>query len=94
MTAAWDYLTLTDTYCRDATSGSAWHDISIEGVTTPVHAPGRYATLIEALGMLGASGWELVSETILDTVIFDHAYGWQNVGTPIRIRYLFRRPSE
>ncbi|HYH54558.1 MAG TPA: hypothetical protein VD761_10555 [Solirubrobacterales bacterium] len=45
----------------------------------------------DLLNEFGAQGWELVSETVMDTtIVSDHA-GWSKVGTPIEIRWILKR---
>lgn len=47
-------------------------------------------TLLEVLNELGAAGWELISEVVAESVVGPKS-GWEEVGTPIRTRYLLKR---
>jgi hypothetical protein len=45
----------------------------------------------DLLAKLGAEGWELVSESVMDSVIFEKSEGWSQVGAPIKIRWTMKR---
>jgi len=45
----------------------------------------------DLLAEFGAEGWELVSETVLDSVIFEKSEGWSQVGAPLKIRWMMKR---
>jgi hypothetical protein len=42
------------------------------------------------LDELGAEGWELVSETVLETTLLP-GIGWEQVGSPVRIRWMLKK---
>ncbi len=48
-------------------------------------------SIIELENELGAQGWELISVTVLDSVVLNKQYGWPNVGTPVRKSWVFKR---
>lgn len=48
----------------------------------------------DLLAELGAEGWELVSESVLNSVIVDKSEGWSQVGIPITIRWMLKRPAQ
>lgn len=48
----------------------------------------------DLLAEFGAQGWELLSETVLDTTIVSNHGGWSQVGTPIQIRWILKRRVE
>ena len=45
---------------------------------------------LEILNGLGAEGWELVSESVLDSVVGPKE-AWGDVGYPVRLQWLFKR---
>lgn len=47
--------------------------------------------ILDLLEEFGGEGWELVSETVLDTTIESDRAGWDQVGVPVRIRWILRR---
>ena len=53
-------------------------------------ADAETTNLVEVLNELGATGWELVSEVVAESVVGPKS-GWEQVGTPIRTRYLLKR---
>src|SRR5256885_2244026 len=59
------------------------------------HEERAYAgtSYIDMLNELGSDGWELVAKSVLDTVIVTTQQGFQNVGTPIRMEWTFKRPA-
>jgi hypothetical protein len=48
----------------------------------------------DLLNEFGAQGWELVSETVLDTTLVSDQNGWSKAGTPIEIRWILKRKVE
>lgn len=50
--------------------------------------------IYDLLNEYGAQGWELVSETVLDTTIVSNHAGWAKLGTPIEIRWILKRRVE
>ncbi len=50
-----------------------------------------FDTLIDELG---SDGWELVAETVRETTVVESHYGWDSVGTPIRVSWIFKRLAE
>lgn len=57
----------------------------------PVAKP---AWWLNVLGEFGADGWELVGETVEDTVLVSEEHGWTSKGTPASIRWLLKRRLE
>jgi len=51
-------------------------------------------SLGELLAEFGAEGWELVSETVLDSVVVPKDQGWSNVGTPTQVRWVMKRRAQ
>ncbi len=51
-------------------------------------------SLEELLAEFGTEGWELVSETVLDSVIVREDSGWTNVGTPLKTRWVMKRRAK
>jgi hypothetical protein len=47
-------------------------------------------TLVALLNELGAEGWELISEIALENTVHPQT-GFETVGSPISIRWLFKR---
>lgn len=60
--------------------------------TSPPTDEAKTSTL-DVLNDLGAEGWELVTETVLDSEIFSRLHGWESVGSPVLMRYLLKRSS-
>jgi hypothetical protein len=50
-------------------------------------------TFNDILNELGSEGWELVSESVLDSVVFSNKHGVEMVGAPLRMRWNFKRPA-
>ena len=52
-------------------------------------------TLLDLANELGAEGWEMIGETVLSSAAIT-AHGWSEVGSPIEIRWIFKRrlPAE
>jgi len=48
-------------------------------------------TLTELLNELGEEGWELASETVLNSVVLSKRQGFSQVGVPISTRWIFKR---
>lgn len=48
-------------------------------------------TFNDLLNELGSEGWELASESVLDSVVFSSKHGVEMVGTPLRMRWNFKR---
>lgn len=48
-------------------------------------------SLIDLFNELGAEGWELVSDAVQYTKIFEEAEGWSEVGAPLRHQYMLKR---
>lgn len=57
-------------------------------------AGAKTASIQDLLNEFGAEGWELVSETVLDTTIVTSQIGWPKAGTPIEIRWTLKRRVE
>jgi len=55
--------------------------------------PEHKTTILKILAELGAEGWELVSETVLDTTIVASGLGWRDVAIPVKMRWTFKRPA-
>jgi hypothetical protein len=51
-------------------------------------------SITDLLAEFGIEGWELVSETVLDSVVIPKANGWSNVGIPIQIRWAMKRRAQ
>jgi hypothetical protein len=49
---------------------------------------------LDLLQEFGAEGWELVGETIQNSVVVDEENGWKNKRMPTSIRWNFKRPTE
>jgi hypothetical protein len=45
----------------------------------------------QLMNELGQEGWRFVESTIHDSTIISNKYGWNDVGTPTRTRYIFER---
>jgi hypothetical protein len=54
----------------------------------------RTVKIQDLLNEFGAEGWELISETILDTTIVGNHAGWSKIGTPVEIRWILKRRVE
>jgi hypothetical protein len=50
--------------------------------------------LEDLLAECGIEGWELVSETVMDTAFVGRSQGWSEVGSPIEIRWIMKRPAQ
>lgn len=92
----WEYLVLIWLYStnaaatRPAEKQPAGHSIYI---FQPGGGPEEYyGELVEALNDLGSEGWELVSSDPLESTVMDGRFGWRQVSTPVRNRYVFKRP--
>lgn len=92
----WEYLVLiwlystTNRATRPADKQAAEHSIFI---FQPGAGPEEYyGELVEALNDLGTEGWELVTSDSLESTVMDLRFGWKQVTTPIRNRYVFKRP--
>jgi hypothetical protein len=47
--------------------------------------------LLDLLNEFGAEGWELISESVLDSIIFSERHGWSQVGGPVQIKCILKR---
>jgi hypothetical protein len=54
----------------------------------------KAAWWLDVLQELGAEGWELVGETVQDTVLVSEENGWKSKGTPANVRWLLKRRLE
>lgn len=49
---------------------------------------------IEALlNELGTEGWEVASETVMDTTVVSASHGWSEGGIPVQMRWLLKRQA-
>ena len=95
MSARWSYLTLTwvltITKTGDAvTRDSRWLIRGHDG--TESTRPGT-DVLVDILGDLGGDGWELVSEAVQSTTV-EAAQGYNGATTPMRVRWILKRPAD
>lgn len=105
MTARWEYLFVTwiskretvklDTYTWTYTfwikrPGSEEEE---ERLSWSSETKETTLALNELLNELGGEGWEMVSETVLDSVVFSSKHGVESVGAPLRMRWNFKRPA-
>ncbi len=60
--------------------------------TSPSTDETKTSTL-DVLNELGDEGWELITETVLDSEIFTRLHGWESVGSPVLTKYLLKRPA-
>jgi hypothetical protein len=92
----WEYLTLTWMHSASGEEGalkyeSKWlirHGHS--GVETPRSADDA---LVDVLADLGQDGWELVNETLQSSAALSKS-GFANTTTPLRVRWILKRPVE
>jgi hypothetical protein len=49
---------------------------------------------LDVLQELGGEGWELVGETVQDTVLISEENGWKSRETPANVRWLLKRRLE
>lgn len=97
MTQRWEYLTLAEEYSVSTAAVGGfgqwvklWH-IRRPGATTSEVVGGEsHAT--EFLNQLGSEGWELVSNTVVETTIVPGQRGMAEVGTQVLQTWTFKRP--
>jgi hypothetical protein len=105
MRERWKYLFVTDTYSSNFVTKTesepavSTHQITIEEIQEKdrpkpklerIVAP-KGTTLLSVFSGLGNRGWELVSETVMETTIVGTAHGWRSVGIPAVTRFMFKR---
>ena len=104
MTDRWEYMSVTWIYSttnQNTVAPTTWKgEYSIARPGQPRETrlsydstdKGAETTGIDALlNELGADGWELVSETVMDTTIFSSLHGWSDSGTPTQMRWSLKR---
>jgi hypothetical protein len=98
MSTQWEYLLVLWQGPNLATEGAG--DTQKEEAGYQITRPNTKTEKVPAdirlsrlLNDLGAEGWELVSHTILRSVIFSKSLGWSNVGGPIEMAWTFKRPQ-
>lgn len=69
-------------------------DRRLASSTQRKHTTVDKTTLQDLLAEVGDEGWELVSESVLDTVIADESEGWSEVGMPVKVRWMMKRRAE
>jgi hypothetical protein len=108
MRQRWEYLTVLRLYetAQDDFPGKTWTENfwiyrpgDEEGQKREAHSgsskePEYKVTIRDIFAELGAEGWELVSETVLDTTIVAGGLGWTDVAIPVRMRWTFKRPAD
>jgi hypothetical protein len=104
MRERWEYLSLTWTHEREKIAPGEYKWTQTYWVYWPgqEEAEKRHVwdsdtkeykeALQDTLNGFGQEGWELVSETTLNSVVFSEQQGVEMVGSPISMRWMFKRP--
>jgi len=98
MTVRWEYLAVVYTGETNlSTKGSVeaekwtqWCDIWRPGSSQPETYSLEAKNWLDIANELGADGWEMTSEIILEITIVK-TRGWYEVSTPVRSRWTYRR---
>jgi hypothetical protein len=92
----WEYLTVKWETSVDSSNVPPTHEAKLTAAQTG--QPPLILSEVEggpsAFDQLGAAGWELVSETVIETTDFASSRGYPNVTAPITVRFRFKRPVE
>jgi hypothetical protein len=92
----WEYLTLTWSHTATGTEGALQYESKWlvrhghSGVDEPRSAD---EALVDVLADLGQDGWELVNETLQSSTQLNKA-GFPNTSTPLRVRWILKRPAD
>jgi hypothetical protein len=101
--AHWEYMSVVWRYstAKRAEKKRTWRqeltitrpdqDGEIRLVWTSPSTDEAKTSVLDVLNELGAEGWELVAETVLDSEIFARLHGWESVGSPVLMKYLLKR---
>ncbi len=102
MAAAWEYLVAswslsTNLASKASDAGQSWEGeylVLAPGATEPQRHPAPISDPGHALiNELGSDGWELVNESVTESMI-GTGRGWTGTGSfPIAYRWVFKRPS-
>lgn len=92
----WEYLTVKWETSVDSSNSAPTHEAKLTAVQAG--RPPLDLTEVDggptAFDQLGTAGWELVSETVIETSVFASSRGYPNVTAPITVRFRFKRPVE
>lgn len=94
----WRYLTAKKadekrTWRQELTVTRPGQDDETRLVWTSSSTDETKTSTLDLLNELGAEGWELITETVLDSEIFTRLHGWENVGSPVLMKYVLKRPA-
>lgn len=90
----WEYLTVKWESSVNASTSPPTHDerlIAVRSGQPPV-VLGEGEGTLTVFDQLGADGWELVSETVIETASFAQSRGYHQITAPINVRFRFKRP--
>jgi hypothetical protein len=99
MKQRWEYLVVfyQETTQIDTAGNRTWnnsyHVIHPEANKTGTRSADT-ATWAALLNEFGSEGWELISDSTVDTTVVGHKNGWMDVGVPIRMMFTFKRPAD
>jgi hypothetical protein len=107
MTELWEYMTISWTYTREWKFTPPGPGRDIWKSQFYIYRPraktetrlgsdsdnpeAKTTWYLEILQEFGAEGWELVGETVMDTVLVSEENGWKSKGVPAHIRWTFKR---
>ena len=109
MRERWEYLTVVWVYSAKKLSQDPakhefafkkdlfiWHPGAGEADVRPLWSSADadvVGNCLDVLNELGAEGWELVTEVVMDSTVGPRE-DWGEVGYPVRQRWLFKRRAE
>ncbi|HET7444711.1 MAG TPA: hypothetical protein VFJ57_08640 [Solirubrobacterales bacterium] len=109
MIQAWEYMTISWVYTREWNFTPPDPGRTIWKSQFYIYRPGagtetrlgndsdnpeaQTTWYLEVLQEFGAEGWELVGETVIDTVLITEENGWKSKGIPAHIRWTLKRPQ-
>jgi hypothetical protein len=107
MSERWEYMTFSWIYRKKWTSpqlggsGDVWssefqisrygEQVETRPASNSEKRPEKPTGFMDLLHEFGADGWELVGETVLDTVLVGEEHGWRSKGTPAHVRWTLKR---
>jgi hypothetical protein len=97
----WEYLTVMRIYSTERAPQNfvdtqLWAETFLiwrPGSRRPVTRTAADTNVHDLFNELGSQGWELIATGVLDSTVVSHSDGWENVTTPVRCRYVFKRPG-
>lgn len=95
MRTAWEYLVVyySASFTSEGSLPRAWkHEMYVRRPGTSEYEPQSRDDLVLLFNELGAEGWEMIGESVRESVIVTSNRGFNEPSQPIAIMWIFKRP--